>query len=565
MSDQNTPAYFYVNKLPDNYSMGVANTFLLFSDSWDDNFQYNTRHQVFFIHGGERQHIGTIKIGEIGLNPQEEPEPGIELPLGYRKPNIPEHFEKLGDKFFSLGQDEDYYMALNELGVELRKQVLESLRDVAYDESLWSNVKSEYVMERSLLRDIKPNTVSGQFNRMAHGGKRIESYDFSLETPIKLGGSWLQSDLDFTVNIESDIPTNIHGIIGRNGVGKTQLLSSIVKSFFKEDFKGEDVSSIKMYKTSEGTGGDLVNLVAVSFSAFDSMSSLEDNISEDNEEYFSFIGLPRKANKKLQRNNTRKPSKPRESWSSLSSAVQGNNVEKSSKPGEPLEDLAAYFIESLRACKNSTAREERWKKIVPILEADPLFEEANLISLIGQNLSEGSEDSENVMTIYKQLSSGHKIVLLTLTKLVEEVGEKTLILIDEPETHLHPPLLSSMIRAMSELLIYRNGVAIITTHSPIVLQEIPKSCVYVLDRAGDQIEAERPEIETFAESVVVLTRDVFGLELFKSGYHSILRSLLQDERALVDNSFLTGIANQLGAEGRAILYSMLSNPNRDIS
>ncbi len=40
------------------------------------------------------------------------------------------------------------------------------------------------------------------------------------------------------------------------------------------------------------------------------------------------------------------------------------------------------------------------------------------------------------------MSSGHAIVLLTVTKLVARVEEKTLVLIDEPESHLHPPLLS---------------------------------------------------------------------------------------------------------------------------
>lgn len=48
------------------------------------------------------------------------------------------------------------------------------------------------------------------------------------------------------------------------------------------------------------------------------------------------------------------------------------------------------------------------------------------------------------------------------------------MLIDEPEGHLHPPLLSAFVRALSELLVNRNGVAIIATHSPVVLQEVPR-------------------------------------------------------------------------------------------
>ncbi|PJN92440.1 hypothetical protein CNY89_29680, partial [Amaricoccus sp. HAR-UPW-R2A-40] len=75
----------------------------------------------------------------------------------------------------------------------------------------------------------------------------------------------------------------------------------------------------------------------------------------------------------------------------------------------------------------------------------------------------------------KKMSSGHAIIILTLTQLVAQVQEKSLVLMDEPESHLHPPLLSAFIRSLSRLLHRQNGVAIIATHSPVVLQEIPRS------------------------------------------------------------------------------------------
>jgi predicted ATP-dependent endonuclease of OLD family len=95
-------------------------------------------------------------------------------------------------------------------------------------------------------------------------------------------------------------------------------------------------------------------------------------------------------------------------------------------------------------------------------------------------------------------------------------------LLDEPEAHLHPPLLSAFIRALSDLLVNRNGVAIIATHSPVVLQEVPKICVWKIWRNGREVVVERPEIETFAENVGILTRKVFGLEVANSGFHKLL-------------------------------------------
>nr|WP_256473589.1 AAA family ATPase [Aliidiomarina quisquiliarum] len=155
------------------------------------------------------------------------------------------------------------------------------------------------------------------------------------------------------------------------------------------------------------------------------------------------------------------------------------------------------------------------------------------------------------------MSSGHAVVLLSVTKLVETVEEKTLILLDEPESHLHPPLLSAFTRALSDLLVNRNGVAIIATHSPVVLQEVPKSCVSILRRTRLISKVERPENETFAENVGVLTREVFGLEVSKSGFHDLLESSVNEGKSYeeIEQEY----QNQLGFEGKAILRSMVTN------
>jgi predicted ATP-dependent endonuclease of OLD family len=152
------------------------------------------------------------------------------------------------------------------------------------------------------------------------------------------------------------------------------------------------------------------------------------------------------------------------------------------------------------------------------------------------------------------LSSGHKIVLLTITRLVETVDERTLVLLDEPESHLHPPLLSAFVRSLSELLVQRNGVAIIATHSPVVLQEVARSCVWILRRSGAEVLTERPAIETFGENVGVLTREVFGLEVSHSGFHTILGDIIKDEKSY--EGVLKRFGNQLGAEARAIARAL---------
>lgn len=215
--------------------------------------------------------------------------------------------------------------------------------------------------------------------------------------------------------------------------------------------------------------------------------------------------------------------------------------------------LAREFVKSVRACLIG-AKASRWRRALEMLEADPIFQEAEVASL-----ADDSDDDtfENHATeLFDKLSSGHKIVLLTITRLVETVEERSLVLLDEPEAHLHPPLLSAFVRALSNLLINRNGVAIIATHSPVVLQEVPRSCAWKLRRTGHVANAERPEIETFGENVGVLTREVFGLEVIQSGFHKLLGDAVERERSFEAIQLLFG--DQLGSEARAIVRGLMS-------
>ena len=108
---------------------------------------------------------------------------------------------------------------------------------------------------------------------------------------------------------------------------------------------------------------------------------------------------------------------------------------------------------------------------------------------------------------------------------------------------------------MSNLLHRRNGVAIIATHSPVVVQEVPKSCCWVLTRFGDITKFSRPKIETFAENVGTLTKEVFRLEMEESGYHKLLKRKVDDGLSFED--IIRDFGGKIGFEGRAVLMSMV--------
>ncbi|WP_432239578.1 AAA family ATPase [Herbaspirillum robiniae] len=501
---------------------GEWNAYLL-DDSWDDWNKYRTQFYLVLIDpDGTKHDIGSVKVGQCGLKPHKKIKVS-DIPPGYRKPALPSPFAALDEDFFSLGQDPEYYENLNALGDDIRDRVLSSLKDIARDIELWGAIQNEDVLDESLLRSVTRSTVEGQFRRMAQGHARVTPYSFEYTPPKRMGDGAPPFTLDFKVNPKSPVPTNVHVLIGRNGVGKTRLLSLMTKALVAKDASAKQSGKFEFNESNE-SAETFANVIGVSFSAFDENDLLPERNPEPDSLGFSYIGI--------------------RDWSSS----KNSSGIKPKTPGL----LASEFVNSLKECRIGSKR-LRWTAAMRVLQSDPVFKAAELINMIDTDFSE-KEQHEEVLKIFKALSSGHKIVLLILTRLVEKVEERTLVLIDEPEAHLHPPLLAAMTRAISELLVSRNGVAIVATHSPIILQEVPRSCVWIIDRILTAAKVERPSIETFAENVGILSREVFQLELSQSGYNQLLLKLSQEYEDYEDA--IDHMKNRIGSEGKAVLRAM---------
>ena len=96
-----------------------------------------------------------------------------------------------------------------------------------------------------------------------------------------------------------------------------------------------------------------------------------------------------------------------------------------------------------------------------------------------------------------------------MTALVARIQQNTLVLFDEPETHLHPNAVAHLFNVMNKMLKRYNSFAIIATHSPIVLQEIPRKRVILLTREGNSTISTNMQFETFGENISELTKHVF--------------------------------------------------------
>ncbi|MFE5724542.1 AAA family ATPase [Streptomyces erythrochromogenes] len=493
----------------------------LVPDKWDD-FGFRTTFALWLRHPALDPQGTPVLIGTIKIARADQARGGS--PLGQRafhNLNTPDE----PPQWFSLG-DLDYYDTLRALPASERGELLSALGDIAYNSDVFDTALVHEVTTTSLLRGVEPDTVTGQYRRVAHGGAVLTPYHFRFTPPGRSRGyRLLTPPLSFAVTPNSTPPTNIHVLIGRNGVGKSTLLRNLAyAALFPHRWK--TYGSLERLLTDDGThGGKFVNVVSVSFSAFDPYTPVPPHASTTTYEY---IGL----------------------------GVRGSQPNKHKSRDE----LSQEFQRSLEEIQ-AAGRQDEWHSYMEGLESDPILSQSSIHEDVWE-FFESSEESrqstaDELHEGFKELSSGHAFVLLTMTRLIEFVAERSLVLLDEPESHLHPPLLAGFVKVISDLLTDRNGVAVIATHSPVVLQGVPSSCVHKVFRMGSITRYDRPQIETYGENVGVLTHEVFGLEVTQSGFHKEVAEAV----ASLDSyeEVLARFGGQLGSEAKGLVRILLAD------
>lgn len=474
--------------------------------SWNDWFKYHTVFELIVVDSlGEKHSAGSVKIGAVGMD-TDQSQASLD---GYKQTPLPEHFETLNGNYFSLGQSENYYETLASLGDEVRVSILTALRDIAYDPNLIQHYCHLDVYRDSVRRDISESIITGRYSELAGGRATLTPFSFRFMNHGD--GKFLPYSMDFSVEPYSIPPTNLHTIIGRNGVGKTHCLRSMVECMTRpQDAKAAFANLF------DSAPFPFRRIVSVSFSAFDPFMPVSEATQCVSNIEHEYIGLKNEA----------------PATGSDRHAIDSDAVFQS-------------FVDAAYKCGQGVRR-ARWRQALEALGADPMFSQNGIA-----NIALPNNDPAKYRHWFERLSSGHMLILLTVTRLVAATEERTLILLDEPEAHLHPPLLSAFVRCLSELLINRNAVAIVATHSPVVLQEVPSRCAHIMTRIGGSTSAHRPEMETFGESVGRLTAEVFGLEVVSSGFHRFIVDLASSHSSYEEA--LQRFDGHLGSVGRALM------------
>ncbi|MGW5354746.1 AAA family ATPase [Streptomyces sp. NPDC004031] len=491
-----------LQELPAGYSGAY-----LVPDNWND-YGFVTLYKLSIKHPGRgSKSIGGVRIGHLEMGSGRHDE------FFRTEERLPRRFDSLDENYFTLGLDDTYYESLSTLSTHDRISILTALRDMAYDYSpdFVERVRGLRVFTDSLMRDVRhPGAELERLHLIARGRDRVVDFQWEYVPPMIEGSGHEPPTLTFRASPGSLPPSNVHALIGRNGVGKTSMMRVMAD--------GVASGSIEVTQFAARTAQVTPNVVLVSFSAFDELLH-----RPDAPQGFAYIGL-------------RDGEEPQRLKTS--------------------EDLSAEFADSLATARIGSRR-HRWEQALATLSYPESGFLDDYAGDIQDLLSEGSDRrfKAEAVRLFAPLSSGHKIALLALTRLAQEVTERTVVFMDEPEAHLQPPLLSAFIRALSAFLSDVNGMAVVATHSPVVLQEVPKSCVYKLRRYGSVLTAERPLTETYGENVSALTHEVFGLESTATGFYAALAKEVDEGRSYQE--ILTDFES-LGSEARGLLRVLTS-------
>lgn len=113
------------------------------------------------------------------------------------------------------------------------------------------------------------------------------------------------------------------------------------------------------------------------------------------------------------------------------------------------------------------------------------------------------------------LSSGELSLLIRFIDLYESVQDGSLVLIDEPETHLHPKWISEYVSKILEIIGVKQCHIIIATHSPLIVSDVPSECIIALRKDYNQVSQIELQESTLGMRYDNLLKDIFGLSFSK--------------------------------------------------
>lgn len=457
----------------------------LSTDNWND-YGFETSFSLYYINNqGTKKHIGEVKIHTL-----ENP---------HTRKVIPNSFDTLDESYCSLGQSMNFYRELSLLPDDVYKQILIGLRDIVFNKDIYENYPNKQGITDSLFRSSEANKVFKSAYDKYFLDKEVEDEIFNFNFKFIPPYSPCENTINFNFEKSSFLPNRMNILVGKNGTGKTQLLSK-----FADALCGKSKKTAELFEPPQIPLFSKV--IAVSFSAFDDFRKpYEDKESINEDEYL---------NESYEIKEIEKLSKKRKLNNYVYCGIQDDKGKTLS-----LRELKHHgqrnllkIIERDINSKNKINYLETWKEVLLNIEIPSNY----------------LDEPETIFS--SNLSSGQNILVSIITEVIANIEDESILIFDEPELHLHPNAVSNLVRMLYHLLEEFNSYAIISTHSPLIVQEIPSIYINKLERTEEDILLiNKLSLETFGENISAIVNEIFNVREVESNYKSLLKKAISDK------------------------------------
>lgn len=385
-------------------------------------------------------------------------------------------FTFLPEEFCSIGQSSQYYLTMKGTFGPSYQSVLVALRDVALFPRIHEEFENVRGFTRSLLRDNNVEMMVRTIRYELNGMDLKSCFTFYYHYTPPYSKDPLTLFFDFRYRSEFD--HRVYALIGKNGTGKTRLLATLAK-----DLSQANAESIRPFRPL------YAKVFTVSYSYFDRFEIPGGNVEFN----YVYCGL------KTPDGRWMTPDELRERFLSTAEKI----IEKR-QTKEWFETLGDFIPEDLLSVVFQLQR--AYGRIEYIFRP------------------------EAVDRFHQMLSSGQNILVYIVSEILAQIRFNSLILYDEPETHLHPNAVSSLMFTIFNLVKRFDSFCILATHSPIVIQEIPSRNIFIIERENEHAEVRKLQMESFGENLTVITDEIFGNRMIAKYHYQVLDELANSGR-----------------------------------